>query len=137
MNTLNSVIRNINAICPAILWRLLPIFVGILVLTPYLGVLLDHHHLDNGPMHSHFMAVGTNHHHVVTSHDHNDPNLRVETPIFYKHGFANSGFCSDYQSVYTDSVAEPTEHFNASLVRNDFPQKTYFYPELKPPIFGI
>ncbi|MCL0105214.1 hypothetical protein M1N90_00450 [Dehalococcoidia bacterium] len=137
MNTLNHVRRNINAICPDILWRLLPIFVGILVLTPYLGVLLDHHYLDNGPMHSHFMAVGTNHHHVITSHDYNDPDLIVETPIFYKNSFANTGFCSDYQSVYTDLVAGPTGHFNVRLVRNDSLQKTYLYPELKPPIFGI
>ena len=134
MNTLNYVTRKINAICPAILWRLLPIFVGILVLTPYLGVLLDHHYLDNGPMHSHFMAVGTNHHHVVTSHDHNDPNLRVETPTFYKNGYANSGVCTDSQCVYTDLVTGSTAHFTVLLVQKDLLPKTYTYPELKPPI---
>ena len=134
MNTLNYVTININVICPAILWRLLPIFVGILVLTPYLGVLLDHHYLDNGPMHSHFMAVGTNHHHVVTSHDHNDPNLRVETPTFYKNGYANSGFCTDSQCVYTDLVTGSTGHFTVLLVQKDLLPKTYTYPELKPPI---
>ena len=137
MNTLDHVTGNSKAIFNAVLWRLLPTFVGILVLTPHLGVLLDHHYLDDGPMHSHIMAVGTKHHHFVTTHDHNDPNLIIETPTFYKNGFANSGFCTDYQCVHTDLVTGPTGHFNVTLARNDFLRKTYLSPELKPPIFGM
>ena len=134
MYTVNHVMRNTNMMSTAALWRLFPTFVCILVLTPYLGVLLDHHYLDNGPMHSHVMAVSAKHHHFVTIHDHNDPNLRVETPTFYKNGYANSGFCTDSQCVYTDLVTGPTGHFTVLSVQKDLLPKTYTYPELKPPI---
>ena len=136
MNTLRFTSRNSKAVFASVLWRLFPVVMGLLVLTPYVGVLLDHHYLDKVPFHSHPVGVSSDHQHSALTHDHNDLNLEFNVPTFYKDGFASFGFCSDCQHVYMNLRIGPTGYFILGLFQNYIIQNIYPYPESPPPLFG-
>ena len=135
MNASNDGIRNIKVVIACLLWRVFPTMVAMLVLGPYLGILLDHHYLDKGPLHSHLASSSSRHQHFTVKHNHRDWKLSAETPSFHKTGAVNSSFCSEYECTYENAIPGPTGYFITRLTQKDLLQKTYPYPEHRPPIF--
>lgn len=121
----------------AILWRIPPVLLLISFLVPSMGVMFNHHFLEQNPYHSHF-ANGLKHAHVVSDgHSHWEGNGLVASnvPLFVKNvGMSTAGAHIDliYSEIHVPSP--PFALIKSSILAIDIHDEKNIAVETLPPI---